>query len=164
MSKNFQTHRRKNQISIFQHLREQKALLVIELLPSPKYINITNTTKTRTRPCRCVDGYERIPRPVAIHRVAGNTVSVVIRLDDLGPRDVVAILDPETILLVKGRLGGGQRGRVPGENFGADAGGGGDVGRVAAVDEGEAEFDVVLAFEDFAAEEEVAAIEAGEML
>jgi hypothetical protein len=35
---------------------------------------------------------------------------------------------------------------------------------VAAVDEREAEVDIVLAVEDFAAEEEVAAIEAGEVL
>lgn len=40
----------------------------------------------------------------------------------------------------------------------------GGVGVVAAVNEGEAEVDVILALEDLATEEEVTTVEAGEML
>ena len=51
---------------------------------------------------------------------------------------------------------------MPGEDLGADARGGGRVGRVAAVDEGEAELCVGGRVEGQAAEDEVAAVEAGD--
>lgn len=158
------THRRMDQITILQHLREQKALLIIRLLPTPWRVHIADATEPTPSPRRRVDRHKRIPRPIAIHLIARNAVCVIIRLDHLRPRDVLAVLDPEAGFRVEGRLVGGQGGGVPGEGLRADSGQGGDVGVVAAVDEREAEVDIVLAVEDFAAEEEVAAIEAGEVL
>ncbi len=138
--------------------------MIIQLRPTKWRIDVADTAEARTRPSRLVDGLERIPRPVLIRLIPRDAIGVIVRLDDLRPGDVLAVFDPEAGFLVEGRLGEGKRVRVPGEAFGTDAGECGDVGVVAAVDEREAEVDVVLAAEHLAPEQEVAAVEAGEVL
>ena len=130
----------------------------------------------KATPCatRLLDGQERIPRPLLVLWVASGAVRVVVALDDLGAEDVVRRLDPESgrsrecgLVLGRGRVVGcvgGEAVVLPAENLGADVGGGGDVRVVAGVGELEAEVDVLGHVEGEAAEDEVAAAEAGEML
>ena len=153
-----------NQITILHHLRKQKTLLQIRLRPPTGSINITDTAEPALRPRRRINRHKRVPRPVLVRAIPRDTIGVVITLDDLGSQVVTRIGNVEASRVIECSLFRGHGGAVPGKGLGPDVCGGGGVGVVAAVDEGKAEVDVVLAGEDLAAEEEVAAVEAGKML
>lgn len=101
---------------------------------------------------------------ILILPIARNPISIIKTLNNLRPEDVIPIRDPETRALIERRLVRRDVRRVPTERLGADAREGLGVGVLAGVDELEAEVGVLLLFEDQAAEEEHAAVEAGEML
>ena len=100
---------------------------------------------------------------ISVLAIASGAVRVIERLQHLRPQDVVAAGDVEASTLIELCLIGGHFARIPAKPFGADAGQSLVVSVLAAGDKLEAEINVLLFFQDEAAENEVAAVEAGKV-
>ena len=90
--------------------------------------------------------------------------SVVETFENLRTQHVHGVGNVETGLLVKSLLIRRNGRRVPAEGFRPDHGSRVGVGVVAAVDERETEVNVLLLLENLASEDEVAAVETGQVL
>ena len=100
---------------------------------------------------------------VLILAVPSRAVSVVKRLQHFRAQEIIRTRDVEARTLVKLLLAARDSPFVPAETVGADASQSLVVGVLAAGDQLEAEVDVLLLGQDQAAEDEVAAVEAGEV-
>ena len=131
----------------------------------------------------CVDGYEGIPGPVLVCRVAfrysldylahpgkkqgrltSDSVGVVETLNHFWAQVVQGVGDIEAIRIVECFVRRVDPGRVPAELLGPDPCEGGVVRVVAPVDKGEPKVDVVLSAKSGASKEEIPAVEAREVL
>ena len=131
----------------------------------------------------CVNGHEGIPGPVLVCRVAfrysldylahpgkrqgrltGDSVSVIVTLHNFWAQIVQRIGDIEAIRIVECCVRRVDPGRVPAELLGPNPCEGGVVRVMAPVDKGEPKVDVVLSAKSGASEEEIAAVEAREVL
>jgi hypothetical protein len=95
--------------------------------------------------------------------VTSGAISIVKRFEHLRAQDVVAACNVESRTLIELRLVLGHFARIPAKALRTNAGQSLVVGVLAAGDKLEAEVDVLLLFQDEAAENEVSAIEAGEV-
>jgi len=153
-----------NQITILQHLRKPKAVLEVIIATPTWDVNILQLSKPTANTSRRINRHKSIPCPVPVHLIARRSVSVVETLDDFRTKDVVAVRDKETSLLVESSLVSRGCGVVwvigrsavsdPAENFGADACSSTRVGIFAAFDELKTEIDVFLFLECETAEDE----------
>ena len=94
----------------------------------------------------------------------GDSVRIVETFHDFGAQVVEWVGDVEAVLVVEGLVGGIHTRGVPAENLRSDPREGGGVQIVTAVDERESEIDVILSVQYGASEEEIPAVEAGQML
>lgn len=169
-----------DQVAVLHDFRKKEAFLLIVECATARGIDVRNRGEAVADSACGVDGDEGVPGPVAVCLVAWVQVSacddmglwirtrgsegVVIALDDFGAEIVQRVGDVEAVLVVESGVVRRESRGVPAEGFGPDRRRGAVVDGVAAVDELEAEIDVVLPREDLAAEDEVAAVETGEML
>lgn len=161
-----------NQVRILQHLGKEKALLKIIVSASIWLIHIIQLCESTSHHTIIPDGHKGIPRPITVLLIASRAIGVVETLDDFRTEIVVAVRDIETCFLVESGFVSGWRRVIrvvccsvlldPAEHFGSDASECADVGVVAAVDEGEAEVDVFLLFEDKTTKDEGTAVKTGD--
>lgn len=100
---------------------------------------------------------------VLVLAIACRAVSIVERLQHLRTQGITAIIDVESRAVVKLRLVGWHFAGIPGEGFRTDAGQSLVVCVLAAGNELETKVDVLLFFKNKAAQNEVSAVEAGEV-
>ena len=153
-----------SEIGVFHHFGEQEAFLDIELLPAAHHIDICGVRKARRDLRRRLDGLEGIPGPVLIHDITCDLPSIINTLEIFRPKHIFRALNVKPVCLVKVHLFGWYSRCVPRPQLRRDAGGRGDVSFVASGDKVETDVDEVLAAKDGAAEDEVAAVEASEVL
>lgn len=104
---------RKNQISILQRLRKEKALLIVPLVVSSTlHIHITEDVEPGGETRIGVDSLEGFPSPFLVHWVFGYAVGVVVGFEDFGPEVVGAGFDPEAGSLEIGVLAGWRLGAI----------------------------------------------------
>lgn len=158
-----------NEITVLEHLSEEEAVLEVQEGATIGSINVRDLGESGAGSGRGVDGQETLPRPVPVGLVTGSTVSVVEGLNDFGAENVVRVGDVETSALVEIGLVGWDGGVVgvclgvvgdPSEALGTDSSQGAVIGVVAAVNEGEAEVDVLLLLKNETTEDEVPTVEA----
>lgn len=143
-----------DEVAVLEDLGEPEALLGVVEGAAVGGVDVGDGAEADARAARLVDVQEGVPRPVLVLGVARRAVRVVVALDHLGPQDVRRRRDPEPVLGVERGLVARRRPVVatrvahpavlPAEALGAYPCCRAEVGRVAALDELEAELDVFV--------------------